>query len=97
MTESETGEFTSRCLTMVSGAIAGLPTSNLFVRRPVVGEKETTQFVVQARLKDFLSERDFRCAGDLSDALSVEISKLLVRAMERCKANKRQTVGPQDL
>lgn len=53
--------------------------------------------VVQSKVKEFISKQDMNSSGDLADALSGVVEKLLTRAIERAKANGRKTVRPEDL
>lgn len=60
-------------------------------------ENQEVSFVVGARVKEFWSKKELRCAGDTLDALNKEIEAILTKAAARCKANGRMTVKPEDL
>jgi histone H3/H4 len=53
--------------------------------------------VVGSKVKDTIRSAGVRAAGDLVDAVSVTVAGVLKKAIERCKANNRGTVRPQDL
>lgn len=53
--------------------------------------------VVASKMKDVIRSAGVRAAGDLSDAMSTAVAGMLKKAIERCKANGRGTVRPQDL
>ncbi len=51
--------------------------------------------VVRSKIKDVA--KGMNVAGNFADALSGEVGKLIARAVERAKANKRSTIQPRDL
>jgi len=51
--------------------------------------------VVRSKIKDVA--KGVNVSGDFADALSKEVEKLVARAVERAKANKRGTIKPRDL
>ncbi len=51
----------------------------------------------QSRVKDYIKQKDLRCDGDLPDAASEKLTKLLDAAADRARANGRKTVRPEDL
>jgi hypothetical protein len=53
--------------------------------------------VVASKVKEFIRGAGVRAAGDLVDAVSASVNSCLKKAVERCKANGRGTVRPQDL
>jgi histone H3/H4 len=53
--------------------------------------------VVGSKVKDLISDKGLRSSGDLIEALSKHIETKLLRAIERAKANGRQTIRPEDL
>ena len=50
--------------------------------------------VVRSKVKEMTK---LNVASDFADALSKEVERLLKRAEERAKANKRSTLQPRDL
>jgi len=50
--------------------------------------------VVRSKVKEATK---LNVASDFPDALSKEVSMLIKKAEERCKANKRSTLQPRDL
>ncbi len=53
--------------------------------------------VVNSKVKDYVKGKGLNSSGDLSEALSKKVAKLLDEAMERTKANGRKTVRPEDI
>ena len=53
--------------------------------------------VVTSKVKDFIRKKGFMCSGELPAKLSEKVCCILAHAMERTAANRRKTVGPQDL
>lgn len=51
--------------------------------------------VVRSKIKEHAG--GLNVSGDFADALSDEVVKLVKKAAERAKANKRGTVKPRDL
>ncbi len=51
--------------------------------------------VVKAKIKDVA--KGFNVSGDLADALSMEVEKMIKKACERAEANGRKTVMAKDL
>jgi histone H3/H4 len=51
--------------------------------------------VVRSKIKDVA--KGVNVSGDFAEALSKEVEKLIKRAVERAKANKRGTIKPRDL
>lgn len=53
--------------------------------------------VVSSKVKEYIKGKGLNSSGDLSDALSKKVEKLLDEAAERTKANGRKTMRPEDL
>lgn len=53
--------------------------------------------VVVSKVKDYIKAKGCQTAGDSIPALSEAVKELIDKAIERVKANGRQTVKPQDL
>lgn len=53
--------------------------------------------VVASKVKAYLASKGMRSSGDLPEALSVEVQKLLDRAIQRAKDHNKQTVGARDI
>lgn len=53
--------------------------------------------VVQSKVKEEIKKKGCNCAGDLSAALSKEVSRMLDAAVKRAKSNGRKTVRANDL
>jgi len=58
---------------------------------------EIPALAVTSRIKDYISAKGLRSGGDIDEAVSRVIAAKLDRAVDRCKANGRQTVRPEDL
>jgi len=63
----------------------------------MAGTKEAVNYVVGSKVKEFFSDKELRCSGDLVEAVSEHVQGMLKCAAERCKANGRATVRPEDL
>jgi hypothetical protein len=53
--------------------------------------------LVQSKVKDYVREQDLNVAGDLLDALNVEVYTLLDKAGKRAKENGRKTARASDV
>lgn len=53
--------------------------------------------VVGSKVKDLISSKGLRSSGELVEALSKHVEDKLMKAIERAKANGRQTIRPEDL
>jgi len=53
--------------------------------------------VVGSKVKESVKSHGVRCSGDLVEALNAHVQGIIGQAVERCQANKRGTVRPQDL
>ena len=56
-----------------------------------------SDLIYKSRIKDVIKEKDLLCDGDLPEAVSEEVSKLLDKAAQRAQENGRKTVRPVDL
>ena len=53
--------------------------------------------IVGSKVRAHIKSKEAMMSGELLDALNCKVECLLNAAIERCKANKRSTVKPQDL
>jgi hypothetical protein len=53
--------------------------------------------VVVSKVKDYIKSKKCMTSGELPGALSDEVHKLIDKAVNRTKANKRSTVKASDL
>ena len=53
--------------------------------------------VVGSKVKEAVKASGYRCSGDLVDAVNACVHDLIAKAVDRCGANNRGTVRPQDL
>ncbi|MCD6576114.1 MAG: NFYB/HAP3 family transcription factor subunit [Nanoarchaeota archaeon] len=53
--------------------------------------------VVGSKVKDYVKSKGLNSSGDLVEALSKKVERLLNEAAERTKANGRKTMRPEDL
>lgn len=60
------------------------------------GGKGGDVFVVGSKVKDAIRKAGLRTAGDALDALNGRVGEVIRGAVERCKANGRQTIRPAD-
>jgi len=56
-----------------------------------------SDLIYKSRIKDVIKEKDLLCDGDLPEAVSEEVSKLLDKAAQRAQESGRKTVRPVDL
>ena len=55
----------------------------------------TELLIVRSKLKEFA--KGMNVSGDFAEALHKEVVNIINRAMERAKANKRNTIQPRDI
>lgn len=51
--------------------------------------------IVKSKVKDIA--KGMNVSGDFADALDVEVERIIQKAMDRAKANKRNTIQPRDI
>lgn len=51
--------------------------------------------IVKSKIKEVA--KGMNVSGDFSDALDKEVERIIQRAIERAKANKRSTIQPRDI
>ena len=57
----------------------------------------TEPLVVGSKVRAFIRSKNAMMSGELLGALNCTVGCILAKAIERCQANKRSTVRPQDL
>jgi hypothetical protein len=55
------------------------------------------KLIVESKVKDVIKAADLQTAGNLTEFLNEKVHALLQEAVDRCKANGRKTVRPEDL
>jgi len=58
--------------------------------------EEREVLVVASKVKEYIKAKGMMSSGDLPEAISAEVYHLIDRAIERAKANGRQTVQSKD-
>ena len=53
--------------------------------------------VVRSKVRDLAKKKKMNLGGDASEALSREVARLIERAAERAKANRRTTIKGRDI
>jgi hypothetical protein len=53
--------------------------------------------VIASKVKAYLQSKGMRSSSDVPEALTLEVQKLLDRAVERAKEHKKLTVGARDI
>ena len=53
--------------------------------------------VIVSKVKAYIGSKGMNSSSDLPEALSGEITKLIDRAIERCKEHGKKTVGARDI
>jgi hypothetical protein len=59
--------------------------------------KERESLVVASKIKAYIKSKKMMTSSDALGAISNKVYCMLDAAAERCKANRRSTVKPQDL
>ena len=62
-----------------------------------MAKKKREVLVVASKVKAYVKSKKMMASGELIPGLSEEVYALIDKAIVRCKANKRSTVGPRDL
>jgi len=53
--------------------------------------------VVRSKVRDLAKKKKMNLGGDAAEALSREVSRLVDRAADRAKANRRTTIKGRDI
>ena len=53
--------------------------------------------VVKSKVREYTKKKKMNLGGDASEALSREVARLVDRAAERAKANRRSTIQGRDI
>ncbi|HIG96832.1 MAG TPA: hypothetical protein HA230_00590 [Candidatus Aenigmarchaeota archaeon] len=53
--------------------------------------------VVKSKVREYAKKKKVNLGGDAAEALSREVMRLVDRAVERAKANRRSTVKGRDI
>ncbi|MBI2233395.1 MAG: hypothetical protein HYU56_05750 [Candidatus Aenigmarchaeota archaeon] len=53
--------------------------------------------VVKSKVREYAKKKKMNLGGDAAEALSKEVVKLVDRAAERAKANRRSTIKGRDI
>ena len=54
-------------------------------------------YVVKSKVRDYIRKKKMSFGGDAADALSKEVQRIVDRAVERAKANRRSTIKGRDI
>ncbi len=57
----------------------------------------TEMLVVKSKVRELAKKKKMNLGGDAAEALSKEVAKLVDRAAERAKANRRSTIKGRDI
>jgi len=60
-------------------------------------KSSAVQVVLASRIRELARQNKVRVSGDFVDAANGAVVCMVKKAVERCKANGRQTVRPQDI
>jgi histone H3/H4 len=60
-------------------------------------EETISSLVIASKVKEYIKAKGLRVDGGFCAAASQMVADRLDRAVQRCTANKRQTVRPEDL
>ena len=53
--------------------------------------------IVRSKIREYAKKKKVNLGGDASQALSKEVARLIDRAVERAKANRRSTIKGRDI
>jgi len=53
--------------------------------------------VVKSKVREYAKKKKMSFGGDAADALSKEVARIVDRAIERAKANRRSTIKGRDI
>lgn len=53
--------------------------------------------VVKSKVREYAKKKKMNFGGDAADALSKEVARLVDRAAERAKSNRRTTIKGRDI
>jgi hypothetical protein len=59
--------------------------------------KSPDAVVVSSKLRAIAAEEHMRCSSELMDAVSEKVRLMFYQALNRARANGRNTIRPQDL
>ncbi len=54
-------------------------------------------FITRIKVKEYISSQHVRISKDFMDALEEKVKEIIDKAIERARANQRNTVMPRDL
>lgn len=54
-------------------------------------------YVVKSKVRELAKKKKMNLGGDAVDALNKEVARLVDRAVERAKANRRSTIKGRDI
>ncbi len=61
------------------------------------GENMAELLIVRSKVREYAKKKKVNLGGDAAQALSKEVSRLIDRAVERAKANRRSTIKGRDI
>ena len=61
------------------------------------GIEMAEMLVVKSKVREYAKKKKMNLGGDAAEALSKEVVKLVDRAAERAKANRRSTIKGRDI
>ena len=59
--------------------------------------KKVEMLVLKSKVKEYAKKKKMSFGGDAADALSLEVMRLVDRAIERAQANRRSTIKGRDI
>lgn len=74
-----------------------IPRETHSVWEVIVEMAKSIQVVLASRIREIARGAKVRVSGDFVDAANVAVAASIKKAIDRAKANGRQTVRPQDL
>ena len=69
----------------------------LYLSKGVKKMVKVEMLVVKSKVREYAKKKKVNLGGDAAEALSKEVMRLVDRAVERAKANRRSTVKGRDI
>jgi len=68
-----------------------------FISFAIKNVKVNKMYVVKSKVREYVKKKKMSFGGDAADALSKEVQRVVDRAIERAKANRRSTIKGRDV
>jgi ribosomal protein S20 len=68
-----------------------------FISSAIKNVRVNKMYVVKSKVREYVKKKKMSFGGDAADALSKEVQRVVDRAIERAKANRRSTIKGRDV